>query len=457
MLAGVLVGFLLPKLIGVTDYGYYKTFSLYISYVGLFHFGLEDGIYLIYGGKNFNDLDKRKFRFYCSFLMLLEAAISVVFIGISLAAVRGDLRFIFLCVAVYLFTINIGNFYQFISQITSRFTELTVIGLTRSFLTIASVAVMWLLYRYAPNGVNYKIFIIFTVGISCLTMFVYMFLYRKLTFGKTIGWKEGRADLRLFIKVGLPLMVANLCSTLILTIDRQFVNVLFDTDTYAVYAFAYNLLALITTATSAVSVVLYPMMKQTTSEHLMSNYSKLIAIVLVCVSGCLLVYFPLCPFIRWFLPQYESALPIFRIILPGLVITSAITIVMHNYYKTLGINLRFFLKSAVILVLSALVDLAVYFIFKTTVAISIASIFVILVWYILIELYFIRRFRVKWSRNFLFLQCIVGAFYGITAIPNVFIGLAVYLVVFVLSVLFIYYPYIRKHLEDRKKDKGEML
>ena len=36
LLSGILVGFLLPKIIDQVDYGYYKTFTLYIAYIGLF-------------------------------------------------------------------------------------------------------------------------------------------------------------------------------------------------------------------------------------------------------------------------------------------------------------------------------------------------------------------------------------------------------------------------------------
>ena len=32
ILAGVLVGFIIPKMMGTTDYGYYKIFTLYIFY-----------------------------------------------------------------------------------------------------------------------------------------------------------------------------------------------------------------------------------------------------------------------------------------------------------------------------------------------------------------------------------------------------------------------------------------
>lgn len=460
MLSGIFVGLILPRIIGVTDYGYYKTFSLYISYVGLFHFGIEDGIYLKYGGKDFSELDARKFRFYTLFLVIIESSISLITAAVSCIWLKSDVRFIFLFVAIYLFTTNIANYYQFISQITERFTELTVVGIIRSLLTILSVVVLWLLYHFSLYTIDYKIYIIFVVAISAAILTAYIIIYRKLTFGKCISWKEGIKDIGYFIKIGLPLMVANLCSTLLLTIDRQFVNILFDTDTYAVYAFAYNLLSLITTATSAISVVLFPILNRLDSEQLSANYSKMTAVIIIFLSACLLVYFPICPFIQWFLPQYSGSLVIFRIILPGLIGTSAVTIIMHNYYKVLGRNLRFFIISVIILALAVVADLVAYLIFRTTLSISIVSIFIILVWYIVTEFFFIKNFRVPWVRNLLFMLCCMGAFYGITCIPNIHkisfaaIGFAAYFVAFAALFTLFYFKEIRAFIQNRKNRKA---
>ena len=124
LLSSVLVGFLLPKIIGVTDYGYYKTFTLYASYVGLFYFGIADGIYLKYGGMSYEELDKSTFRFYSKFLILLELIISFVGAVITLLFIPGELKFVFICLFIYLIAYNITGYFQIISQITSRFNEL---------------------------------------------------------------------------------------------------------------------------------------------------------------------------------------------------------------------------------------------------------------------------------------------------------------------------------------------
>lgn len=436
LLAGVLVGFLLPKIIGVTDYGYYKIFTLYASYVGLLHFGFADGVYLKYGGKNFDELSKTSFRFYSLFLIVMELIISVVGAIISLFALSGDLRFIFMCLAVYLFTANIINFYQIISQITGRFNELSIRTVIQSVLTALAVVVLWFVKRYADVSISYMIYTAIYVGINLLLMLWYIFTYRDLTFGKQD--RSDKKEIGEFVKLGFPLLFANLSSTLILNIDRQFVSVLFDTDTYAVYAFAYNMLGLITTALSAISTVIYPTLKRTDEGTLKGTYSRLIEIILILVFGCLVVYFPLCWFVNWFLPKYADSLPIFRIILPGLAISSAVTIVMHNYYKTFGKETNFFIKSIVVLALSAGANYAAYAMFKTTQAISIASIIVMLIWYVLIEIYFIKEHKVKWVKNFSYMLLAVAGFYLITWWDIWWAAMLIY-IAFFLSITYAFY------------------
>ena len=42
LFSGVLVAFLVPKIMGIDDYGIYKTFTLYATYVGIFQVGFTD-------------------------------------------------------------------------------------------------------------------------------------------------------------------------------------------------------------------------------------------------------------------------------------------------------------------------------------------------------------------------------------------------------------------------------
>ena len=51
LISGVLT-LVVPKLLGPEEYGYWQLYVFYMSYVGLFHLGWCDGVYLRYGGRN---------------------------------------------------------------------------------------------------------------------------------------------------------------------------------------------------------------------------------------------------------------------------------------------------------------------------------------------------------------------------------------------------------------------
>lgn len=436
LLSGILVGFLLPKIISVTDYGYYKTFTLYATYVGLLAIGITDGIYLKYGGKNYDELDKTSFRFYSKIYLLFEIIFSAVLGAVFLLFVKGELKFIFICLCFYTIANNITGYYQIVSQVTSRFGELSQRNMIQAILTSIAMIALWIIYHFFNHEITYRIYTIIFVCITSFLSLWYIISYRDITFGKTKN--EGFKSIAELIRIGTPLLIANLCSFLILSIDRQFVNSLFDTETYAVYAFAYNMLALLTTATSAISTVFYPTMKKADSLVLQKKYSSFVGIILVFVFGCLSIYFPLCWFVGWFLPKYQQSLPIFRIILPGLAIQCAVTIVMHNYYKAFEKNVEFFIKSLIILIVSVCANFLAYYIFKSTYSISIASILTLLLWYFLSEEMLIRKYRVEWTNNLVYILVMSFAFYIITNFSIWWIGVIVY-IVFYLSMSFAFY------------------
>ena len=53
---------IVPKVIGVKEYGYWQLFMFYSSYLGVLHIGWLDGIYLRYGGEQYAHLNKALFK-----------------------------------------------------------------------------------------------------------------------------------------------------------------------------------------------------------------------------------------------------------------------------------------------------------------------------------------------------------------------------------------------------------
>lgn len=430
IIAGIVLGFIIPKVLTVDGFGYYKTFTLYATYTGLFSLGIIDGIVLEYGGCDYHEYDRRLFRSIFRWYAFIHIIWAVIILGFSILFHDSNYSYIAIMIAIYMFFANFVGYFQQISQITQRFKEYSIAKIIQSLMRIVSGLIMIALFLITGDFVDYRIYIGLTVLEFVIVSIGYYLIYSDIIRGSYTPLAETKETLISLSRIGFPLLFANLCSTLILSLDRQFVNLLFSNKEYAVYAFAYNLLALVTVATSAISTVLYPMLKRTTKETLKENYSDLIGIMLVLVYGTLAAYFPLCKFIRWFLPNYIDSLVIFRIIFPGLAISSAVTVVMHNYYKTLGDNYRYFIRSIVVLIISAIANLIAYLCFHTTISISIASIITMIIWYVYVEQYFVLNYKYDRRKNLGYLIVMMIAFYLVTIMENWIISLLLYLLVF---------------------------
>lgn len=430
ILSGIIVGLFLPKILPVNDYGWYKTFTLYTTYTGLFSLGIIDGIVLKYGGKNYDELDVARFRSYFKWYWIIQFFFSLILCVVSIFIRNNDYKFIFIFVAIFACLNNITGYFQQISQITQRFKEYSLRKVIYSFLKILIVGFLflWALFVGYPY---YQIFLILFLFTEIVLTSWYIYTYRNIAFGKALKLQDTQVEVMKLAVNGFPLLFSNLCSTFILSLDRQFVNILFPTDTYAVYAFAYNMLTLVTVAMSAISTVLYPTLKRTTVETMQKNYPALISIVTILVFGATAIYFPLCLFVEWFLPQYLESISIFRIIFPGLAISSSITVVIHNYFKASNSSLEYFKRSVVVILVSALANAIAYFVFHTPSSISIASIITMVFWFIYCDSYFVKKYKVDQKKNYIYTGFMIVIFYLCTIIENYFIGLVFYIALFI--------------------------
>lgn len=68
-----LMSIIVPKVLSVNEFGYWQLFIFYTSYVGFFHFGFNDGLYLLNGGKKYEELNYEEIggAFWISFFVQL--------------------------------------------------------------------------------------------------------------------------------------------------------------------------------------------------------------------------------------------------------------------------------------------------------------------------------------------------------------------------------------------------
>ena len=85
-----------------------------------------------------------------------------------------------------------------------------------------------------------------------------------------------------------------------------------------------------------------------------------------------------------------------------------------------------------------------YLIFNKPVAISVASVIVMIIWYFVTEFALVRKWKINTLKNILYIALIMVSFYLIAyLINNIFIGFGLYLGAYVLITLIFYFRLIK--------------
>jgi O-antigen/teichoic acid export membrane protein len=76
--ATVVAILIVSKFFSVADFSYWQLYIFYVNYAGLFHLGWTDGVYLRYGGKNYEDLDTGRLGTQFWLLLATQLVISII-------------------------------------------------------------------------------------------------------------------------------------------------------------------------------------------------------------------------------------------------------------------------------------------------------------------------------------------------------------------------------------------
>ena len=437
LISNVLTVFVIPLIFSQQDYGFYKLFLLYVSYVGIFHFGFIDGIYLHYAGISYENLDKTTFRTFTKFLTTIEMIIAIIIIGISFVY-SGDRQLILVLVGFNLIALNLTTYYQFISQVTQRFKEFAVRNIIYTFLNVVLISTFYFLQL-----ADYKLFIILTVVINFVLLLWYVISYKDITFGRSTTFILERKNIYSMFKIGIVLLFSNLVVMFFSTIPRQFVDIMYPVELYpevfSNFSFAYTLMGFTGVFLSAISLVLYPSLKQSTKENLKVKYNDFNSIILILVFVLISAFFPMSFIVQRLLPNYSSSLDIFFILAPGISITSAVTVIMHNYYKSLDKNKSFLIIGLINLaILTVSIYFAYTFINQNVTLIAAVTIIVQLIWYLTLDLHLNKEYKNISIKNIIFIILSSGSFYMTYYIDNLLLKFLAYcfLIIAIVSLLF---------------------
>lgn len=329
LLISTILIFIVPKNIGVIEYGFWQLYLLYTSYASFFHLGIPDGIYLKYGGKKYELLDTDLFKKMNNIFIVSQLVVSGLLVIISLFSFEKSIIGIAFSLSVFILNVRTNNMY--ILQATNRVKE-------SSFILILGNIVFILLFP-----------ILFVIGFSWEKLIVidlfskfislsYSFYKVKNLFGKPVHKVKREkivSEIKDNIISGGAILIAYLLGMLILGVSRWLVDYQWGVEMFAQISLAISVSNIALIFINAVGIVMFPLLKTVTEKkyqliYLNSRYW--LTFLLFILSS---FFFLLKPLLEIWLPEYAFGITYLYYLFPICIFESKNSLLNLTFLKAL--------------------------------------------------------------------------------------------------------------------------
>lgn len=382
--------FVLPKYLSVDAYAGIKTYQLYISYAGLAALGYIDGMYLKYGGKDINKINKKEFLINLSTFRLLELLVSLLIFIFGI--IFKDL--ITILVAVTIFAMNITDYFKCFFQATGEFSFYSKIMNISSVLMF--LANMGLIFIFKSDDyIYYLISYVFVYYIVWISLEVYNKKTNSTQATYTnFSWNELTGS----VTSGFALMCGLLLSNFMTGLDRWFIKFTMETYVFALYSFAATVEGFLSYAISPISITLYNYFcKNREINHINTIRQYIVIFSCIIVSSAFAVKFIL----EFYIPKYYDCVDVLFILFSGQIIYAIIRCFYINIYKADKKQNRYFINIIKVVICGFLFNVILFIIMHRVEAYAIGTFLSAIVWLELCD-YDYREYKFS-KQEFLFI------------------------------------------------------
>lgn len=280
---------IVPKLIGVKDYGYWQLYLFYTSYVGFLHFGWNDGIYLRYGGKEYKQLNQDLFFSQFWMFVIFQMLVASIIISLSIFFnIDSNRLFIILMTAFCMFIVNVRLMLLYILQCTNRIKEYAQITMMEKIIYCCLTALLLLI------GIKqFKLLIIADLLGKFISFLYTINCCKEIVINKVFKFSFNIGETFKNISAGIKLMFANIASLLILGIVRFGIERTWDVSTFGKVSLTFSVSNLMMVFINAVGIIMFPMLRRTTEDKLPRIYTTIRTSLMVPLLGLLVAFYPL--------------------------------------------------------------------------------------------------------------------------------------------------------------------
>lgn len=373
LLISTLIVLIMPRLIGIKDYGYWQLYLFYASYVGFLHFGWNDGIYLRFGGEDYNNLNKGLFFSQFWMLAILQLIIASIIIVFSLIFVHEvEKQLILIMVAFCMILMDVRGMPLYILQVTNRIKEYAQVIIIGRIIYFCLISVFLLVGIRA-----YKLIIVADLIGKFISLLYAMYCCRDIIFRKISSFYFSFGEALENINVGSKLMLANISSMLIIGVVRLGIERSWDVSTFGKVSLTLSVSNLMMLFINAIGIVIFPLLRRTNENKLPSIYIIMRDFLMVILLGILILYYPLKVVLSSWLPKYADSLMYMALVFPMCVYEGKMALLINTYLKTLREEKMMLKINLVTLTFSVIITYLTTIIYKNL-NLTIASILFIL-------------------------------------------------------------------------------
>lgn len=329
MVVSILTTLFVPKLLGVEEYGYWQLFIFYASYVGFGHLGLNDGVYLINGGKPRKSIDKSAIISQMLVSLVFQSVISIVILAaVSNLNLGAQRDFVVTATAIYMLIQNTALYLGYVFQAMNE----TILYSRSAIIERVGFAIPMLLLL--ALGVDSFEPYVYAYCFSSILQLLYCCWHARDFFAS--GLVPPTEAVRLSVKsvrVGIKLMLANIASQLILGVARMVIDAVWGIKTFGELSLSLSMVNFFLAFISQASMVLFPALRQSRSEDQRKFYHVARDAMSILFPVAYLLYFPMRWLIGAWLPAYAESLAFFAYLMPICVFDSKMNITCTTLFK----------------------------------------------------------------------------------------------------------------------------
>lgn len=431
-IVSLFISFILPKFLGVEEYGYWQLYIFYVGYVGFFHFGHVDGIYLRYGGKYYNDLDKALMHSQYWLLMFIEFFIFIGFYIYSMTASDSMSR------AIVLFSTGLNcilvlprTLLQIILQGTGKVREYAKNFIFERIIFITLV-IVFLIY-----GIRRFEFLIFAdIGAKFIALIELGWICRDIILTKGVKIKLAFREFWTNISTGINLLVANIASFLIIGIVRFGIEKVWDIKTFGKVSFSLSISNFMVAFIYAVGIVIFPIIKRTDQRKLPLMFETMGSLLSGMMIIFMILYYPIQELLFLWLPNYHDAIRYFAILFPISIFEARSTLLINTYLKALREEKAMLVFNCISVLISIITTIISVLIFKNLTLAIFSIVFLVFIKCYLPDLYLQKKMGMSYSWDILWVVSATLSFIFCNWIIGGIAGWIYYIIIVLLVSLF---------------------